>query len=99
MHPIAIGTMVKDHILSYLGQSKKARILIVTCAMHCLAKYILSIFLWSTELFYFLDNELFPSLFADSLISGIYGVVVTLQNGGDRAECIATKENGCSQKR
>ena len=37
---------------------------------------------------------MFPALFTPSLISGIYGVVCTPENGGDQAQCIVTRAAG-----
>ena len=44
---------------------------------------------------YFLDNYLIP---ANTLISGIYGVIITSENGGDKAQYMATRGFGSENR-
>ena len=76
--------MVKDHILSYCGQYKRARILTSThMVLYIIKDIVLKIWIILLD---FSTSYLFPTLFTPRPISGIYGVVVTSKNSGDKAQ-------------
>ena len=78
--------MVKNHILSIHGKSKRARNLVFTCVLKNISMNIRDTTGFQVTIkAYFVRYELFPAHPIYSLISGIYGVVVTSQNGGDKA--------------
>ena len=82
--------MVREHNMHGCGLSKPPEASILRYVMYLIPMNILGYF-WGL-LYYFVNlfqGFLFPG---HILITGIYGPVVTIQDGGDKPETMATME-------